>query len=58
MNNKQIPQAVVDSVEGMFNPLYNDHVKQNFEDRVVSIVQFCNESLKQRKFKKETLKFS
>lgn len=51
MNQKHlIPAIVIDCVESMNNRQLNINVRNNFEDRVKAIRDYCEEELKKMAF--------
>jgi hypothetical protein len=42
-----IPQIVIDCAEKMLDPNTNSNIRQNFEERLEAIKEFCNSSLEQ-----------
>jgi len=45
-----IPPAVIDCVEGMTNKNFNVNVRNNYEDRVRAIKEYCEQELNKKNF--------
>lgn len=53
MNQKHlVPQTVIDCAEKMLDEHTNQHVKDNFRQRLEAIKQFCEIALEQKNAKK------
>jgi hypothetical protein len=48
-----IPPAVIDCVEGMTNKNFNVNTRNNYEDRVRAIKEYCEQELNKKNFNKK-----